>query len=237
MPQPVSLISTTAHSPSGRVLDADLALALAAVADHVADGVRGIDDDVEHHLVELGRRAMHRGQVRVEIHLDLRHVFPLVAGDGNGALDRAIEIGRGLLARRMRELLHRAHDLGDAIDAFERLVERARNFFLEVVEVGFAEQLAGRFAADVDQLREQDVELAERFLEEAQVVADVLRRRIDFVRDTGGELADGLELLRLAQVVLEAVALLERLLEHGDVGDAAFPAGECLRWRRTAARC
>ena len=43
---------------------ADLALALAAVADHVGDGMRGIHDDVEHDLVELGRRAMHRGQVR-----------------------------------------------------------------------------------------------------------------------------------------------------------------------------
>ena len=82
---------------------------------------------------------MHRGQVGVEIHLDLRHVFPFVAGDGNGALDRAIEVGGGLLARRVRELLHGAHDLGDAIHAFERLVERARNFFLEIVEVRFAE--------------------------------------------------------------------------------------------------
>ena len=79
------------------------------------------------------------------------------------------------------------------------------------------------------ELAEQRVELAERFLEEAQVVADVLRRRVDLVRDARGELADGLELLRLAQVVLEAVALLERLLEHRDVGDAAFPARERLR--------
>ena len=80
--------------------------------------------------------------------------------------------------------------------------------------------------ADIE--REQDVELAERFLEEAQVVAHVLGRSIDFVRDTGGKLADGFELLGLAKIVLKAIALLECLLEHGDVGDAAFPAGEFL---------
>ena len=123
----------------GARLHADLALALAAVADHVADGVRGVDHHVQHHLVELRRRAVHRGQVGVEIHLDLGHVLPLVAGDGNGALDGAVEVGRGLLARRVRELLHRAHDLGDAVHALERLVERARDLFLEIVEVRVAE--------------------------------------------------------------------------------------------------
>ncbi len=95
------------------------------------------------------------GQVGVEIHFDLGHVFPLVAGDGDGALDRAIEVGGGLLARRVRELFHGAHDLGDAIDAFERLIERARDFFLQVFEVGRIEQLARRATADVDELGEQ----------------------------------------------------------------------------------
>ena len=80
---------------------------------------------------------------------------------GDGALDRAVEIGGGLLARRVRELLHGAHDLGDAIDAFQGLVERARNLLLEVVEVGFAGSSPRRRAADLDQLREQRVELAE----------------------------------------------------------------------------
>ncbi len=49
------------------------------------------------------------------------------------------------------------------------------------------------------------------------------------MRDARGQLADGFELLRLAQVVFEPVALLERLLEHRDVGETAFPSGECLR--------
>ncbi len=77
-------------------------------------------------------------------------------------------------------------------------------------------------------MHQQRVELAEGFLEEAQVVTDVLRRRVDLVRDAGRELANGLELLRLAQVVFEAVALLERLLEHGDVREASLPAREGL---------
>ena len=61
----------------------------------------------------------------------------------------------------MRELLHGAHDLRDAVDAFERLVERARNFFFQILEVRFADELARRFAADVDQLAEQRIEFAE----------------------------------------------------------------------------
>ena len=58
---------------------------------------------------------------------------------------------------------------------------------------------------------EQTTEIAERVLEEAGVVAHVLRRGVDFVGDAGGELPDCLELLRLTQLTLEDFVL-------GDVG-------------------
>src|SRR5436305_1421334 len=55
-------------------------------------------------------------------------------------------------------------------------------------------------------------ERTEAVVEEADVVADVLRRSIDLVGYAGGELADGLELHRLHRLQLEVLAL-------GDVDD------------------
>ena len=55
--------------------------------------------------------------------------------------------------------------------------------------------------------------------EERQVVADELDRCVDLVGDARGELADGLELLRLAQVVLQAPAV-------GDVADVQHDAAD-----------
>ena len=81
MPLPVSLISMTAHRRRRARRDADLALALAAVADHVADGVRGVHDDVQHHLVEFAGEQCTERQVGVEIHLDFGDILPFVAGD------------------------------------------------------------------------------------------------------------------------------------------------------------
>ena len=96
------------------------------------------------------------------------HYTVFISSDGTN-LAKLADVPRGT----------HTHDLGDAVDALERLVERARDLFLEVIEVHIVEQLAGGGSADVDQLTEQAVEFAEGLLEEAQVVADVLRRRVD----------------------------------------------------------
>ena len=51
------------------------------------------------------------------------------------------------------------------------------------------------------------VEVRERVTEEADVVANELRRRVDLVRDASSQPADRLEFLRLPQLVFESPAI------------------------------
>ena len=81
------------------------------------------------------------GQVGVKVQFHVGHVFPLVARHGDGAFDGFVEIGGGLfLAARMGKFLHGAHDLGDALDAFERFLDGGGDLLEEIIEVAGREQ-------------------------------------------------------------------------------------------------
>ena len=55
-------------------------------------------------------------------------VLPFVAADRQGAFERLVDVNRlHLVTVRMRELLHRSHDVGDPFDSFERLVDGLRD--------------------------------------------------------------------------------------------------------------
>ena len=65
----------------------------------IGDSVRGVDHQVEDHLIELDRQATHRGQVRVELRDGIGDVLPLVTRHRKRALNRVIEIDGLHLAR------------------------------------------------------------------------------------------------------------------------------------------
>src|SRR5258706_8378998 len=54
----------------------------------------------------------------------------------------------------------------------------------------------------------QPGDVPERVLHETSVVPDVLSRRVDLVGDAGGKLADGLHLLRVAELDFHLIALV-----------------------------
>jgi len=84
----------------------------ATVSDNACDGLGSVHDDIQDHLVEIPDQTRHRGQVGVEVRHHLGHVFPLISGDRDRALDGLVQISSLLLiAARMRELLHSAHDV------------------------------------------------------------------------------------------------------------------------------
>ena len=64
---------------------------------------------------------------------------------------------------------------------------------------------------------DQRPDFVEGILEKVKVVADVLCRRVDLMGDTGGELADGFEFLRVPQVGVHGLPLEFRSLSLGDV--------------------
>ena len=82
-----------------------------------------------------GGREGSRSSVR------LRHVFPFVARDRHGRLNGPVKVrGCFLLSARMGELLHGAHDPGDAFHAFEGFLDGLRDLVEEVGEVGGDEE-------------------------------------------------------------------------------------------------
>ena len=78
--------------------------------------MRGIDDQVENHLVEFSGQARDQRQRRIEFGFQVSHVFPLVR-------------------IRMGELFHGADNRGDACDAFEGLVDGFGNFLHQIAGV------------------------------------------------------------------------------------------------------
>jgi hypothetical protein len=115
---------------------------LAAVTDHVADGVRGVDDHVEDHLVEVARHDRHGGQVGIEVGLQFGDVLPFVGRHGSRAGDGAVDVERRALGGRMREVLHGADDLADPVDAVDGLVDGGGDLGEQVVGIGFLQGLA-----------------------------------------------------------------------------------------------
>ena len=117
----------------------------------------------------------------------------------------------------MREFLHGAHDLGDALNAFQRLIDSSRNFGLQIYEIRCLpkrielSQTSSRTAplpASARTCRIADrsgaIEVHDSF-EEVGVVPDVLRRSVDLVGDARGQLSDGLQFLGLAQLDFQAL--------------------------------
>ena len=95
----------------------------------VGNGVGGIHNQVKHHLVDFVWQAWHKGEGRVQVQRHLGDVLPLVAGHSNGTLDGPVEVDGDLVPRpRMGKIFHGMHDLGDALDPFERLLNGLRNF-------------------------------------------------------------------------------------------------------------
>jgi hypothetical protein len=183
----------------------------------LGDRVRGVDDQVQHHLIDLARHALDVGKRGVQIEFQLGDEPPLAARDRHRALDRLVQVDEHpVRGARVRELLHRAHDLGDALDPVDRLRERERNLVARVLEIDLASQglrlldLPGidRFAAREprdDRLLGVDhaQHIGDRVLHEQQIVAHEPRRRIDLVRDARRELADRLHLLRVRRALLQ----------------------------------
>jgi hypothetical protein len=134
----------------------------------------------------------------------------------------------------MGEVAHRAHDRGHPVHAVLGACDGSRHTRAQVIEVGAVlgladtvDQLARHGAAvgrdeqlliDVEQVDE----VPEGVAEEADGVADELRRRVDLVRDSRRQLPDRVELLCEAQVDLEPVALCLGALGGGDVEQDAL---------------
>ena len=149
IPLPVSPIAISTCSSSTRVATRILPLSARAL-DHVGDRMRGVDDQIEDHLVDLAGVAVHQRQL-VETGFDLGDVFVFVGGDDQRARDRLVDVDlRHLLAIRMREFLHRAHDGGDAAETVARAVERDRRVLEDVVEIGVVLGLLSRLGGGRD---------------------------------------------------------------------------------------
>jgi hypothetical protein len=113
-------------------------------------------------------------------------------------------------------------DGGDAADALEGLLERAREVLAQVRQVGGglgardqARDLVGVGAVgDGAEARpvgvDQTQEVVARVPRELDVVADELGGRVDLVGDAGGQASDGLELLGLPQLELHLAAGRQR---------------------------
>ena len=96
-----------------------------------------VDDQVHQHLADLARQTAHPGQGTVQIEFHLRQVFPLVARQDDGALDRPVEIDIGLLlGAGVGELLHRPHQLADPFDPFLRPLQGLGYLRCQEVQVG-----------------------------------------------------------------------------------------------------
>ena len=112
----------------------------------------------------------------------------------------------------MGKFLHRSDDFGDAMHAFEGLLDRSGDLGEDVFQVGGkggGSDLRHQLRADPAFPRGGEEEprllgqiggqIAEAVLHELGIVADVLGRRIDLVGDAGSELPDGFHLLRVLE--------------------------------------
>ena len=135
-----------------------------------------------------------------------------------------IQIGRLVLGRiRVREFLQRAHQTGDAFDTFQRLFDRLGQLAGQVRQIGFVSgstnrlRLVGPTGTGIGrihqgcQVLEDAHQVFQRIAEKPQVVTDELDGRVDLMGDAGRQLSDRLQLLREAQLGLDALPI-------GDLG-------------------
>src|SRR5579883_1669274 len=192
----------------------------------VGDREGGVDDQLEEHLAEVADVAGDQRQ-RAEIGLHLGDVLVLVAGDDERVEDRLVDVGGGLVAAvGGGELLHRADGGGDAGEALEGALEGGALLGVDQLEVGVRERVVDRLdqlggeaggAGGVDERAaggDQRIQRGAGVAEVVEAVADVLHGGVDLVGDAGGEAADRLELLRVAQLDLVAAALGELLAQR-----------------------
>ena len=117
----------------------------------------------------------------------------------------------------MRELLHCGDDAVDRLDSVVGARQRARHRLENAstsASASSSRSALGKLAARVPaRVRQQPalrpptgLQRLERLARKIDVVADVLHRRVDLVRDAGGQAADRLELLRQAADSLRACA-------------------------------
>ena len=239
MPQPSSLTEMMTSSPRCCVLTR-INPRRPRVLDDVADGVRGVDHQVQDDLVDVVDVASDGGDV-AELGLQVGHVLVLVGRDDQRALDGAVEIDRRHLVRPgVRELLHRADDPRDALQPLERALERLRHVLAQVVEVGALGGLRrrrhrgvelGRARAAVRDQRLQRLQrvdqlerVARRFPQEVDAVADELHRRVDLVRHAGRQRADRRQPLRRHQLDLRDLRFGHVLAQHHGGDDLAAHA-------------
>ena len=89
----------------------------------------GVDHQVQHHPVDVGRQAADGRQIGVEIRHHVGHVFPFVAAERERAFDRVVQIDRLLSSRvGVGKLLHGADDAGHVLHAFQRLLDGLGDF-------------------------------------------------------------------------------------------------------------
>ena len=185
------------------------------VADDALDRVRGVDDEVQEDLVELAavaddRRAASSKSVSTSAMYLYAFVATIsvscsVATTSSGAFSTVggcakSRIARTIVATRETPSAPRSNAAGTRSRRYSRSAissaSRTRSSSAGSTVPGL-----GGVAQLLVERRERE-QVGERVLEEADRVADELDRRVDLVRDAGGELADGLELLREPQLVL-----------------------------------
>ena len=198
-----------------------------ALGQRFGNGVRGVHDQVQQRLTDQVTSARQVRQVVIDLRLDLGHILPFAAGDGDRGCDDLADVHRDLVdARRMREGLHRADDACDVFQPLLRLGERVRDLPAQVVELGAAQggvevrQQRGVGVAGTQGGDHRDAAIGQRqqrgggHVDEAHVVGHVLRRGVDLVRDAGGQLADRFHLLRLQELRLRLSQLAQRFLQR-----------------------
>jgi hypothetical protein len=211
--------------------------ALVCASDAGFDRVAGVDDQVETHLVEIAAAGHHQRELS-EVKLDVGDVLVFVSGDNQRGLEALVDVDRGALGRGVRELTHRVHDRGDAVDPVQGPLDCGWDPLGQVFEIGvllsglraplaflLVDRLIGVQQVVVDVGERQ--QLVGRALEERHRVTDKLHWRVDLVRDTGGELTDGFELLRQAQIKLQALAFEFGLLGPCDVEQHRLDTVQC----------
>lgn len=106
----------------------------AGLFDDVTDRVRGVDEQVEKHLVQVAQMAVD-GRQSAQFGSHIGDVLDLIARNDQSAFDGFIQVGRSFFgaAIHVRELFHGANNGGDTIDTVQHLFEGLGNFRAEEV--------------------------------------------------------------------------------------------------------
>ena len=200
-------------------------------------GLRGVGYQVEQHLVDLGGRASYRGDVAEG--LLHRALADQVLRDAQRALDALVQVDRGHLAAvEAAEVLEVRHQLGDAADAVQAVLELR----FQRVEALFLRERAQRREllrqrAFVGLLRGEQREQPLGLFHDVPHVADagahrfqarlhIGERRVHLVGEARHHLAERRHLFALHQHGLGLFELVQRLGELARaLGHAAFQAG------------